>query len=241
MALIEMLYPEVCCLFGDTFNVNYLAECEPDIEVVRTGLNDRPAFLTRPVSMIYMGPMPENVQEIVIEKLRPYRDKLQEMIENDGVFLAVGNAMEIFGQYIEYEEKKMRLPGLGLLPFYAVCRMMKRYNSLYRGSFAPDDAEEIDIIGFKSQFSKIYGSETGCLFKTIREAFPEDTAHDEGYRTHNFFGTFLLGSVLIRNPYFARYLLRKMGYVQPHLAYEKLVTDIYRQRLTEFRNPEIRY
>lgn len=241
MAIIEMLYPEVCNLYGDNYNAYYLAQCEPDIELIKTGLNDQPAFVTKPVSMIYMGPMPDPAMPTVIRRLLPYRDRLKELIDGGTVYLMVSNAMEIFGQYIEYEEEKRRLEGLGLISTFAVRHMMNRYNSLYRGQFTPDDAPAFDVIGFKAQFSKSYGNEAGYLFHTIREATPEDTARNEGYRIGNFFGTYLLGPVLIRNPYFAEYILKKMGYAQPHLAYDHIVKDIFRQRLTEFRKPEIQY
>jgi hypothetical protein len=43
---IEMLFPEICCLYGDLANVTYLERCVPDCHVVRTSLKAEPAFLS---------------------------------------------------------------------------------------------------------------------------------------------------------------------------------------------------
>lgn len=47
----------------------------PDAEIIKTEINSEPAFVTQDVDMIYIGPMPENIQEVAIRKLRPYKEK----------------------------------------------------------------------------------------------------------------------------------------------------------------------
>ena len=44
---IEILYPEVCNLYGDLMNIEYLRRAVPEAEVVKTSLKTRPAFLDR--------------------------------------------------------------------------------------------------------------------------------------------------------------------------------------------------
>ena len=99
-----MLYPEVCNLFGDISNIKYLKKCLPDAEIIKTEINSEPAFVTQDIDMIYMGPMPENIQEVAIRKLRPYKEKIEELIKKNVVFLVTGNAVELFGKYIEASE-----------------------------------------------------------------------------------------------------------------------------------------
>ena len=94
---IEVLYSEVANLYGDLYNINYLAKCLPNVKVHYTNLNDTPLFVNHKVDLIYMGPMMENHQKIVIEKLLPYKDRIKELIENNVIFLICGNALEIFG------------------------------------------------------------------------------------------------------------------------------------------------
>ena len=89
--VIEALYPEVCNLFGDTGNLRYLKLCLPQATFIETALNDEPYFVHHPVSMIYLGPMSEHTQCIIISKLAPYRERIAECIANGVTFLATGN------------------------------------------------------------------------------------------------------------------------------------------------------
>ena len=46
---IEILYPELCTLYGDKGNMQYLKLCLPDAEFVETTLNAKPLFLTEDI------------------------------------------------------------------------------------------------------------------------------------------------------------------------------------------------
>ena len=151
MAKIEVLFPEICYLFGNMYNIKYLEQSVEDIEVIYTALTDAPKFISEEVDMIYMAPMTEKSQELVIEKLKPYINKIKELIEKDKLFLVIGNALEIFGKFIENEDGS-KIEGLGITDLYAKRNMMNRYNSLFLGNI-----DNIKIVGFKSQFSMSYG------------------------------------------------------------------------------------
>ena len=77
---IEVLFPEICNLFGDLYNINYLEKCLPEVQRVHTPLTGQPLFLTEEPALVYLGPMSERSQEKVLEKLRPCRDRLAELI-----------------------------------------------------------------------------------------------------------------------------------------------------------------
>lgn len=134
MVKIEMLYPEICNLFGDYANVKYLASCIEDAKVINTHLTDKPRFLNEDVDFIYMGSMTEKSQELVIERLKPYTEKIKEMIDKNKVMLFTGNAVEILGNYIEKDDGS-KIEALGILNFYAKRQMMNRVNSLILGDF----------------------------------------------------------------------------------------------------------
>ena len=101
---IEILFPEFCNLFGDISNMKYLRKCLPNEEYIETSIEDEPAFLNEDIQFIYMGAMTERTQEKVIKKLMPYKEKINELIEKGVVLLCTGNALEIFGKYIENED-----------------------------------------------------------------------------------------------------------------------------------------
>jgi len=233
---IEVLYPEIANLFGDLMNIHYLEKCIPNARVIYTGLNDTPAFVSDPVSMIYLGPMTEHQQELVIEALLPYKKQIEYHLERNTVFLLTGNALEIFESYIENEDQS-QIVGLNLFPTYAKRNMFHRYNSLILGEF-----HGINLVGFKAQFSHSYGDNRDCYFyKVLRGDGLCPGNPLEGIHKNNFFGTYTVGPFLVENPLFVKYLLKKMGIENPSLAFEDSIMEAYRKRLSEFQEPKLRY
>ena len=57
----------------------------------------------------------------------------------------------------------------------------------------------------------------------------------EGVRRNHFFGTYLLGPLLVNNPPFTRSLLKAMGAGDVPLALEQAVEAAYEKRLEDFR------
>lgn len=239
MITIEALFPEVCDLYGDGFNLTMLRRTLPDARIVETPLSDEPYFARNDVQLIYMGPMPEHIQELAIERLRPHMDRIRELIEKDVIFLMTGNALEVFGKEIQDASGK-RIPCLGLFEGISKRDLLKpRYNGFYLGEMPDESGSAMEIIGFKSQFSHTYFDNSGCgAFKNIRGIGICPDAPYEGVRIHNFFGTYLLGPVLVLNPPFFRYLLRLLGVSDPKLPFEEEMEDAYRQRLIEFKDPK---
>ena len=238
MLRVEVLYPEVCNLFGNTYNIKYLEQSVKDIEIINTSLNDEPTFVKENVDLVYMAPMTEKTQELVIEKLKPYTETIKKQIQENKVFLMIGNALEVFGKYIENEDRS-KIEGLGITNLYAKRDMMNRYNSLFLGEL--EGKETIKIVGFMSQFAKSYGDNSkNYLFKALRGPGLNDTKF-EGVRINNFMGTYVLGPILVFNPDFTKYLLKLLGVKNPKLAFEKEVFDAYNIRLKEFENPNIAF
>lgn len=228
--VIEMLYPEVCNLFGDTSNIKYLKKCIPDAEIIKTDINSEPAFVKQDVNMIYMGPMPENIQEIAIIKLKPYKDRIKELIQKDVVFLVTGNAVEIFGKYIENEDGT-QIECLSIFNTFAKRDMMHRHNSIFLGTY-----EDIEIVGFKSQFTMSYGENQENYFLKADKGIGlnKDTSL-EGIKDHNFIGTYILGPILILNPLFTKKILKMMGCKNANIAFEEETMQAYNKRLEEFK------
>ena len=233
---IEVLFSEVCNLYGDLFNVEFLKRSYPDIEIINTSLKSQPLFLAEKPDMIYMGSVTERGQELVAEKLLSYKDRLLELIDDNVLILLTGNACELFGSYIESESGD-RIECLGILPAYAKRKMMARYNSLYIGKFA-----DIDIVGFKSQFSHSYGDNNASyLFDTTKGAGINPDVMKEGFRINNLFCTYLIGPVLLLNPPFAKYILKLMGINEPTLKFEQECYDSYYARIKEFNEPDKKF
>ena len=226
---IEILFPEFCNLFGDTYNMIYLEKTLPDAEFIRTPIGGAVRFTEEPVDLVYMGPMTERMQERVIEKFRPLKAKIQAAIDRGTVFLFTGNALEVFGDYIENEDGS-RIECLGLYRLFAKRDMMHRHNSDFEGTF-----EGETVMGFKTQFTMAYTPDESLgLFKKVKGVGLNRKAAWEGIRLHTFFGTYLVGPILVMNPPFTKYLLRLLGAGDVPLAFEKENMEAYAQRKKDF-------
>lgn len=227
---IEILYPEICNLYGDLSNVEYLAR-SAGAGVVSTALGETPRFASEEVALVYMGTTTERGQELVRDAFAPHLEALRARTEAGGVTLVTGNALEIFGQYIELDGGE-KLPMLGFLPIHAVRRLLKRYNSLYLGQF-----RDMKIVGYKSQFGHAWGEVGEGLFTTLRGPGLNPEVRPEGFRSGNFMATYLLGPLTILNPPFAKYLLGLMGVEDPKLLFEEAAMDAYETRVAEYSDP----
>ena len=93
---VEVLYPEVCNLYGDLMNIEYLKRSAGDIEIIDTSLKSVPYFAGHDdVSLIYMGTMTERSQELVLKALSPYKERIVSLIDAGQLFLITGNALEL--------------------------------------------------------------------------------------------------------------------------------------------------
>jgi CobQ-like glutamine amidotransferase family enzyme len=229
---IEILYPEICYLYGDLQNIEYLRRCLPEAEVVRTSLKTAPAFVSGGVDMIYLSSMTERAQELVIGALRPHKERIRELIDGGTVFLATGNALEVFIRDIENEDGT-KIEALGFFDLTAKRRMNDRYNALYLGKFG-----DIDIVGLKSQFTHMYGDDGEPLFMTARGAGRNPQVKPEGIRKNNFMATYVLGPLLVMNPLFTKYIMGLLGAGDRPLAYEEAAMDSYNLRLKEYSDPK---
>lgn len=256
--VLEYLYPEISNLYGDPFNIKYLVKClevnNATAVLKEDSLNEAPYFKDGVPDLIYMGPMTEHSQELAIERLMPYRERIIELIKSDVVFLITGNALEIFGQGIECEDGRF-IKGLDIFPFTGKRKMFDRYNSLFLGEF-----EGIKVVGNKSQFSHGYkdssvtcseaggplsgNSENGRylsadgFIRVIRGDGLCPGESYEGIRNHNFFATYLLGPLLPLNPALTAYFLKLLKIDDPVTAFEKEAVKAYEIRLAEFENPK---
>ena len=226
---IEVLFPEVCNLYGDLANVRYLKACCPELEIIETDLKSRPRFLDENVELVYMGSTTEKGLDLAVKALLAVKDELKAKLDQGQLMLVTGNAQDIWGAYMESDEG-WRMEGLNLLPFHTTYRMMKRHNSFYLGKFG-----EMDIVGFKSLFGLNYGaSEENGLFATVRGIGRNEDSATEGWRMNNLMTTHIIGPLLVLNPPLAQHILQLMGADSASLAFEDAAMDSYRARVAEF-------
>ena len=226
---IEILFPEFCNLFGDMYNMKYLKMCLPDAEFIETALDEEPKFVNEDVKLIYLGPMTERTQEKVILKLKEYKSRIEELIEKNVVFLFTGNAIEVLGKYIENEDGS-KIEGIGIFDVYAKRDMMNRHNSYLVGKY-----EDIEVVGFKSQFTMMYGDNSLNYFLEVEKGIGINKESKlEGIKKNNFIGTYLIGPILILNPLFVKKVMGMMGVEKEPALYNDSL-EAYNVRLKELK------
>ena len=234
--IIEVLFNEVCGLNGDAQNAAYLQYAMHDAKVIYTALLDTPYFAENRPDMILLGSMTENTQRRVIEKLLPLKNRLCALIDDGVVFLATGNAGEIFCKKISYVTEKLECEGLGIFDLEVKTDLFKRYNGKILSRF-----EGIEVVGFRTQFSHIYGDNTGCYFaEIIRGIGINPQSKLEGMRKNNLLCTQTVGPILPLNPLLCEKLIALAGGCA-QAAFREEAISAYEQRLKEWNDPNIRF
>lgn len=230
---VEILFREVCGLYGDSQNPTYLEATLPDAMFVYTKLTDKPYFIDNQPDLLYIGCMSEMTQRKVIAKLLPYRERILELVEAGVPFLATGNAGEIFAKEIQYVSEDITTQGLGLFDLTVKTDLFRRYNGMVLG-----ELENLKIVGFRSQFSFLYGDNSQNYFlNCLRGDGINPQSKLEGMRMNNLICTQLLGPILPLNPLFCEYLLGLAG-IKVFAAFREAAMDAYVQRLKEFEDPK---
>lgn len=234
--VVEILFHEVCNLFGDGQNAAYLEASLPDAQFIYTPLTGTPYFAENTPDLIYIGAMSESIQRRVIEKLMPLKDRIVELVDNGTSILATGNAGEIFAKNIHYVTEEISVSGLGIFDLTVKTDLFKRYNGKVLGRF-----ENMDIVGFRAQFSFLYGDNSDAYFVSCTRGHginPQSKL--EGMRKNNLICTQLLGPILPLNPLFCEYLMKLAG-SDAQAAYREAAMAAYEQHLKEFQDPNIKF
>lgn len=220
--VIEILYPDICNLYGDRGNILFLKENLSNSTIVETRVNEVPYFVNHNVDMLYMGSASEAKQSMIIDRLKPYKDRIIELINQDKMFLLTGNSLEIFAKNI-YENGIVINTGLAILDVEVERNYQKRVNSIFKGKY-----QDLTILGFQSQFDS-YKSNMEPLFEMEYGINSFSKKHFEGVKYKNLIATTLLGPLLILNPEFSLKILN-----MTELKYQTQLFSAYNKRLEDF-------
>lgn len=232
---IEILYPELCCLYGDKGNTMFLQQCLPDAEFLYTQLNEKPHFLQEDIDLCCMYSMSEQSQERILDRLMQWKNEIADRCANGKtLFFFTGNAMELLGGYIQREDGT-KVEALGVYNIHAVRHAPKRFNTLIQASF-----ENMTLLGYTSRFSDTFGiSQEIAMCKVSIGTGSAPESDLEGIRQGRVIATYLLGPLLVANPDFAKWLLAAIGVENAVLPYEEALYLSYETRRKEFQLPEL--
>ena len=232
---IEILYPDLCCLYGDKGNTKFLMQCLPEAEFIQTGLNEKPAFLNGDVDLCCMYSMSEQSQEKILDRLMPYKAEITAACAaGKTLFLLLGNAMELFGQYIQREDGS-QVEGLGVFNTYTVRHAPNRFNTLIQTTF-----ENMTLLGYTSRFADTFGIDEENAFCHVEIGSGSDPKTKlEGIRSGRVIASYLLGPLLVANPDFSKWLLQQLGVENPALPFEDALYLAYETKRKEFQRTDL--
>ena len=194
--IIGHLFHDLLNLYGENGNVmalkNALISQGIEVEIRNLSLYNEPWQLDE-LDIIYIGAGTEQNQLIALDKLMQYKENITHLLLNNTFFIATGNSIELFGKYIKCRDTSIN----ALNTFeYETHRTEKRIVS--ECVFNYDEIQD-RILGFENHQGNIY--QIGNPLFTIEKGFgSEPNSKFEGFRKNNFFGTYLLGPILARNP-----------------------------------------
>lgn len=210
---ILCLYQDIMNLYGDTGNIKvlkyHLDELNIKYNIDYLSIDDELSFENYDLIMIGSGT--ENNREITLNHLKKYKKVIKEQIENNKFFLITGNALSMFGKNL-YSEK-----ALGIFDF----EVIKSEERISKEIVLESDISS-PIYGFVNH-QDVNNNDKNFLFK------------DEGIHYKNFYGTYVTGPILSRNPEFLEYFLNDL-LKQKDKKYKskKINTSLNKQAYQEF-------
>lgn len=193
---IAYLYHDLLNLYGDSGNVLALKKNLEDqkikVNISYLSINDKLDFSKYDIT--YIGSGTENNLKIAFEHLKKYKKDIKNNIENNKFFFITGNSIELFGkEYLNIFNYNIVKPG----------------NRLKGETIVKSDFIKQNIIGFQNQENYINNIEYP-LFKEIKKIdnYPIDY---EGIHYKNFYGTYIIGPILIRNPELLKYIIKTLS------------------------------
>lgn len=189
--VIAYLYGDLLNLYGNDGNIKILtqklAEAGVGAEIRYISAGDKLEFSE--YDMIYMGSGTEENQKIAIKALKPYKEEINAAIDSGKLFLMTGNSLDIFGQKLDGADVAEDVEGLGIFDYYS--EYVPRIKKMYRNN---DTFLDKPVLGFLNHNYELKNNKDPLF-------------GDDDVRINNFFGTYLEGPVLIRNPHFLIFIL----------------------------------
>lgn len=188
---IAHLYYDLMNLYGESGNVLALTsalkkqgiKCEVDLLTKGSKIN----FSKYEIFIMGMGS--EDNQEIVRQDILRYKQEFKKII-NKKIFIMTGNSFELFGKTIN------GLEALNLFDFTSKGVRNRIVGEQVNKTYLVKNP----IIGFQNRGS-INDIKENHLFEVVSGHADNQKSHFEGIKVNNFYGTYTIGPLLIRNPH----------------------------------------
>lgn len=218
---IYHLYPDEMNLYGDLGNITTLVNrCRwrgIEVEVINYYVGNDYDFSD--CDLLFMGGGQDKGQEIVAEDLQRIGGKIKNAIENGMVALLICGGFQLFGKYFKTKEGK-NIPGIGVFDAYTVggdkrlignvvADIAHTSTSWIKNTALPSlESGHATLVGFENHSGRtILNQGQEPLAFVIKGYGNQGDGGPEGAVYKNAFGTYLHGSLLPKNPWFADHLI----------------------------------
>ena len=182
---VAHLYYDLMNLYGEIGNLKVieyqLKKQKINVIIDRLSLDDKIEF--EKYDLIYMGSGTKKSTLLVLEDLKKYKQQVKEYIENNKFMLVTGNSINVFSKKIGDTE------ALNIFDF----------NISYSNARLVGDVILDNIIGFQNRDTLIENNNN-----------PIFNNSEIGIHYKNFYGTYIIGPLLIRNPNFSQKFIKNL-------------------------------
>ena len=207
------LYYDLLNLYGENANTRCIKRAlelnKIKVNVDLKSIGDKIDF--KKYDLIYIGSGSEEDLLLALDDIKTRKEELKKYIEDDKYLILTGNAMDLFGEYIETDK---RTNALGIFKYQT-----KFINeSIFENASTDRIVGEIkaktklikqEIIGFQNRCDLNINIKTP-LFKTEKRFSNDLENENEGFTYKNVYATHIIGPLLIRNPYLTDYILSNL-------------------------------
>lgn len=210
---ILCLYQDLMNLYGENGNIKvlkyHLDELGIKTKIDYLSIDDKIDFSKYDLVMIGSGT--EENRFICLKHLMKYKKDIAKAIDEDKFFLITGNAVALFGKSI-YKEK-----ALGVLDLEVTESKDRNVNEVViPSSFSAD----------------IYGTVNHQDDVTNKE---NNLFENSGVLKNNFYGSYVFGPILSRNPEFLEYFIKELIHSKDKkFKIKKLNLDLDKKAYNEF-------
>ena len=219
------LFPKLLSLYGEYGNVAVLRRTLENMgNTVTVDTYENGKLTLEGYDFIYVGAGTEDNLLEAIRRLMPYKQAISASIEANTLWLATGNAMTLFGATVSRFDQTT--DALGCFDYATAIYDNKRY----LGDVLTADG----FVGFVNTSSVYQGITTPLLNLQLGAKLGNDKiSSGSGIREKNFYGTELIGPVLVKNPHFLAHICQEITGEAVQLPKDSYVQKAYDVALAE--------
>jgi len=204
---IAHLYYDLMNLYGEHGNILSLTHHleEHKVRVITHYLSIEDDVDFEKYDLFYIGCGNKEAFDLARRNILKYKKEIKKAFTNKKFFLITGNALDLFGKcYHTLEDQDLET--LNLLNYESYEGNERIVGEqVYQLKNMPHE-----IIGFVNRNSIMKFVKEHHLFDVVTGTGYVPHSIVEGVRKNHFYGTYLLGPIFIRNPYFTEYIIEEI-------------------------------